>query len=196
MAVTHTALLIVDVQRDFCQGGVLAACDSDSLIVPLRQFACLCAKVGVQVYATRDWHPVNHGSFVEQGGPWPKHCLAESLGAEFHPELILPANTKVVSKGIDPDESGYSAFSGTNLACALSADQVTHVAVAGIATEYCIHATAIDSLTEGFHVTVLEDLVRPVERDMGKSRRALLEITENGGQVKMSSEWLDKVLER
>ncbi|HWQ10949.1 MAG TPA: isochorismatase family protein, partial [Holophaga sp.] len=104
------ALLIVDVQNDFCPGGALSVPSGDRVVAPLNQLAQTCAVANVPVIATRDWHPAGTRHFRDRGGIWPPHCVQESAGAAFHPGLQLPAGTLVVSKGTDPDADGYSAF--------------------------------------------------------------------------------------
>lgn len=175
---TRTALVIVDVQNDFCPGGALAVPGGDEVVPVLTDLACRLSTAGVPVFATRDWHPPGSRHFVEGGGPWPVHCVAGSPGALFHPDLVLPAETILVSKGVAPDEDGYSPFegrteAGETLADALRARGVTRLVVGGLATDYCVKATVLDARRLGFDVDLVCDAVRAVEVHGGDGRRAL-----------------------
>jgi len=174
----RTALLAVDVQGDFLPGGALAVRDGDAVVAPL-----LRAAAGVDlVVATRDWHPEHHVSFAERGGPWPVHCLAGSAMARVHPDVDRVA-TVVVSKGTNPELDAYSGFDGTPLAAILRGAGVTRVLVGGLATDYCVRATALDALREGFEVVVLREAVRAVEVQPGDGERALAEVEAAGARV-------------
>lgn len=157
------ALIVVDVQRDFCEGGALAAADTLSLLTPLDSFVATARHAGVKIVFTQDWHPPNHSSFRAQGGPWPAHCVADSRGAELMPPLTAEPDDLVARKGQTVDGAGYSGFENTALAEQLRALGVEDVAVCGVATEYCVRATAIDAAQAGFRVTVLTDLIRPIQ---------------------------------
>src|SRR3954464_7863101 len=113
------ALLIVDVQNDFCPGGALAVKDGDQVVGLLNDWIGRAQRENVPVYASRDWHPQSHISFKSRGGPWPPHCVQGTTGAAFHPGLKLPNNVKVISKAEDQDVDSYSAFGGTTLAAQL-----------------------------------------------------------------------------
>ncbi len=110
------ALLIVDVQNDFCPGGALPIAKGDEVVPVLNRWIAAARAQGVPVYASRDWHPVGHPSFKEQGGQWPPHCQQDSEGARFHPDLELPADAVTVTKGVRFDQDQYSAFDQTGLA--------------------------------------------------------------------------------
>ncbi|MGA2810068.1 MAG: isochorismatase family protein [Candidatus Acidiferrum sp.] len=156
------ALIVVDVQRDFCEGGALAAANTLSLLEPLQRFIAAARQAGVEIVFTQDWHPLNHASFQSQGGPWPVHCVASSRGAELMPPLDAAAGDMVIHKGASVEGAGYSGFENTGLREQLGALGVEEVAVCGVATEYCVRATAIDAAAAEFDVTVLTDLIRPV----------------------------------
>ncbi len=174
------ALLIVDVQLDLLPGGALAVPDGDDIIEPLNHFAAQFARRGLLVVAARAWHPANHASFKALGGRWPQHCIAGTHGAEYTPELVLPAGTRIVSQGKQPESDGYSAFENTELSLLLSARGIRRVFIGGLATEYCVRATALDALRAGFEVCVLADAVRPVEARKGDGARALAELAKHG----------------
>src|SRR5438067_13422303 len=104
------ALLIVDVQNDFCPGGALAVKEGDQVVPVLNDWIEQAQRDGVSTYASRDWHPENHISFQSRGGPWPPHCIQWTSGAAFHPDLKLPENVQIISKAEDADVDSYSAF--------------------------------------------------------------------------------------
>jgi len=133
--------------------------------------------------ATRDWHPADHSSFAEQGGPWPVHCVADSLGAQLHPALEAANVDVIVDKGRDRETEGYSGFQGTNLAELLHERGIERVTVVGLATDYCVKNTALDALREGFGVTVDSTAVRGVEVEPGDSERALEEVRAAGASI-------------
>lgn len=168
------ALLVVDVQNDFCAGGALAVPDGDRVVEPINRLLTGYAADGVPTFASRDWHPAGSRHFAEQGGPWPVHCVANTPGAAFHPRLRLPAATLVVSKGQAPDTDGYSAFEGTlpggvGLREALATRGITDLVVCGLATDYCVRASVLDAIREGLRVDVVTDAVAAVDPAGGES---------------------------
>lgn len=174
----RTALVAVDVQADFLPGGSLAVPDGDAVVPELVELA----RTADLVVASRDLHPPRHSSFVEQGGPWPAHCIAGTPGAALHPSVDAVADL-VVSKGRDPGADAYSAFDGTDLAGLLRARGVTRVLVGGLATDYCVRATALDSVRSGFATEVREAAVRAVDLNPGEGQRALEEMRRAGVTV-------------
>ena len=136
------ALIVVDVQIDFCPGGALPIECGDEVVPVLNRWIAAALDAGVPVYASRDWHPTRHLSFTESGGQWPRHCLQDSEGARFHPDLRLPESTVIVTKGVRFDRDQYSAFDETGLATELRARGVKRVLIGGLAQEVCVHATA------------------------------------------------------
>lgn len=187
-----SALVVIDVQRDFCPGGSLAVEDGDRVVAPLNAVAARFAADGRPVFATRDWHPRRTVHFQEFGGPWPPHCVQGTPGAEFHPDLSLPTGTVVVSSGMREDEDGYSAFdarddAGREVADLLRDRGVRRLYVGGLATDYCVKASVLDARKLGFEVTVLEDAVRAVNLQPGDGERALAEMREAGAQVATSA---------
>lgn len=162
-----SALLIVDVQNDFCPGGSLGVEGGDRIIPILNQYIKRFSQAGLPIFATRDWHPEETAHFKQSGGPWPPHCIQGTAGAEFHPDLKLPAGAEIISKGMGYDVDSYSAFLGfdsqdRDLASVLKDRGIDHIYIGGIATDYCVKFSALDALREGFKVTVLEDAVRGV----------------------------------
>jgi nicotinamidase/pyrazinamidase len=167
------ALVIVDFQNDFTPGGALAVPHGDEIGPRVREL--IDSGRFDLVVATRDWHPPDHGSF---GNPWPVHCVADTPGAQLHEDLNVDV---IVDKGTDPDTEGYSGFDGTDLAQLLRDRSIDRVTVAGLATDYCVRATALDALREGFAVTVDRAGVRGI--DDGDSEHALDEVEAAGGLV-------------
>jgi nicotinamidase/pyrazinamidase len=173
-----SALLVVDVQHDFCTGGTLAVPQSEQVVEALNRHIAQATARGVPVYASRDWHPPDTTHFKDYGGEWPVHCVRDSAGAQFHSDLHLPSTAIVVTKGDRADEAGYSAFEGhTAAGQALLSDLqsrgVTHLYVGGLATDYCVRASVLDALASGLEVTVLSDAVAGVDVTPGDSARAL-----------------------
>jgi nicotinamidase/pyrazinamidase len=175
------ALLIVDFQNDFTPGGALAVRDGDQIAERVNELA---ADPRFElVVATRDWHPADHGSFAEQGGPWPAHCVQDSEGAELHPALDRRRVDVVIDKGTDPGTEGYSGFEGTTLGELLRERAIDRVTVVGLATDYCVKNTALDALRQGLEVTVDSEGVRGVDVSEGDSQRALDELRAAGASV-------------
>ncbi|MFN3397341.1 MAG: nicotinamidase [Sulfurimicrobium sp.] len=172
------ALLIVDVQNDFLPGGSLGVPGGDEVVAPLARCIDVFHRHGQPIYATRDWHPADHCSFLAQGGPWPPHCVQGTPGAEFAPGLGLPASAMIVSKASDAARDAYSGFEGTNLAFQLTMYGVKRVFVGGLASDYCVLATVRDALKQGLRVYVLNDAIRAVNADDGA--RAIAEMTALG----------------
>jgi nicotinamidase/pyrazinamidase len=187
-----SALLVIDVQRDFCPGGALAVAEGDRVVVPLNAAAARFAAAGRPVIATRDWHPRRTIHFQEFGGTWPPHCMQGTPGAEFHPDLELPPSAVVVSSGMREDEDGYSAFdavddAGRPVADLLRAQGVRRLYIGGLATDYCVKASVLDAREMGFDVTVLEDAVRAVNVQPGDGDRALATMREAGARLTSSA---------
>jgi nicotinamidase/pyrazinamidase len=176
------ALVIVDYQNDFTPpDGALAVPEGDEIAGRINELA-RSGDYDV-VIATRDWHPPDHGSFTEQGGIWPVHCVQDTEGAQLHPELDTDAIDVVVDKGQDPGTDGYSGFDGTRLAELLRERGVDRVTLVGLATDYCVKNTALEALQEGFTVTVDSTAVRGVEVEPGDSERALAEMRAAGAGI-------------
>ena len=180
------ALIIVDVQLDFLPGGALAVSHGDEVIPVLNGYLEKFERHRLPIFATRDWHPANHCSFQAQGGPWPPHCVAGTPGAAFASQLVLPRGTEIVSKGVLQQAPGYSGFEITGLAWRLRRLACKRVFIGGLATDYCVRATAVDGLREGFAVVVLEDGVRAVDVQPGDGTRALEELAALGAKLEGS----------
>ncbi|MBP5211796.1 MAG: bifunctional nicotinamidase/pyrazinamidase [Pyramidobacter sp.] len=178
-----TAILLVDVQVDFCEGGALAVREGSAVVPVCNELIRLAAAHGCPVMASRDWHPEDHCSFKAQGGIWPAHCVAEKAGAQFHPQLNLPADALIVSKGTKSCADAYSAFDGTSAAAVLREAGITRLIVCGLATDYCVKATVLDGLKEGFKVVVVRDGCRAVNVQPGDGEKAFAEMTANGAVV-------------
>jgi nicotinamidase/pyrazinamidase len=172
------ALVLVDVQVDFCPGGALPVPEGDRVVPVLTT---LLRRAGVLAVATRDWHPADHCSFASRGGPWPVHCVAGTPGAAFHPDLDLGRIEHVITnKATTRDEEAYSGFQGTDLAALLRARGTRRIFVGGLATDYCVKATTLDARKEGFEVFLLTDAIRAVDVQPGDGDRALAEMRAAG----------------
>jgi nicotinamidase/pyrazinamidase len=172
------ALVIVDVQNDFCPGGSLAVADADKVVAVLNRHIEKFDRAGLPIFATRDWHPARTRHFNTDGGPWPPHCVQGTEGGKFHPALALPKSVVVVSKGMNFEADSYSGFeatdaAGTGLAERLRGLGVERIFVGGLATDYCVKFTVLDGLKEGFKVTLLEDAIRGVNLRPDDSDRAI-----------------------
>jgi nicotinamidase/pyrazinamidase len=179
------ALVIVDVQNDFCPGGSLAVPEGDQVVPVLNRYARRFAEAGAPIFASRDWHPEKTTHFQAYGGVWPPHCVQGTRGAEFHPDLALPDGTIAVSKGMDPNADAYSCFqaddpNGMPFAAALGENGAQRLFVGGLATDYCVKATVLDAAREGFQVVVLEDAIRAVNVNPGDGEKAIAEMEAAG----------------
>lgn len=172
------ALLIVDLQKDFCDGGKLAVPDGDSVVPVLNEWIAAAQGAGVPIVASRDWHPREHVSFAPQGGPWPEHCVQDSEGAEFHDGLQLPDSAVRVSKGTAFDRDAYSAFDGTGLESWLRRHGVERLMVGGLAEDVCVLQTVLDARRRGFDTRLIADATRPVDPE---SHERVLDEMKNAG---------------
>jgi len=174
------ALIIVDVQNDFLPGGTLAVPLGDEIIPVLNEYLHLFAKKDLPIFATRDWHPENHCSFKNQGGPWPPHCLAQTTGAGFAPGIKLPASASIISKATSSNTDAYSGFQGTDLHPRLQNLGVNRLFTGGLATDYCVLKTVKDALRLGYRVNLLLDTMRAVNIKAGDGDRAIAKMTALG----------------
>ncbi|MBI3610007.1 MAG: nicotinamidase [Nitrospirae bacterium] len=159
---SKTALLVVDVQNDFCPGGALAVPEGDRVVPVLNDYIRLFQAKRAPVIATRDWHPTNHGSFKPFGGIWPPHCIQNTPGAEFRAGLKLPKEVTIISKGTDPRVEAYSGFQHTTLSEWLRSRKIETVFVGGLATDYCVKSTVLDAVKAGLKAVYLADASRGV----------------------------------
>jgi nicotinamidase/pyrazinamidase len=182
MSNTKQALIVVDVQNDFCPGGTLAVPHGDEVVAPLNKLIDEFLERGDPVYKTRDWHPPSTKHFTAYGGTWPVHCVQNTEGAEFHPALRDDPRIKVISKGLGHTD-GYSAFDDTELGSELNNAGVHEVVVGGLATDYCVKHTVLDALKQGYKVKAIEEAMRPVELKPGDGERAIEEMRAAGAEV-------------
>jgi nicotinamidase/pyrazinamidase len=176
------ALLVVDVQNDFCPGGALAVAQGDEVVAPLNQLIKEFLDRGEPVFKSRDWHPEKTKHFKAYGGTWPVHCVQNTKGAEFHADLIDDPRIIVISKGLG-DTDCYSAFDETNLSSQLRQLGVEEVWVGGLATDYCVKSTVLDALKLGFKVKALENAMRAVDLNPGDGEHAIEEMRAAGAEV-------------
>jgi nicotinamidase/pyrazinamidase len=184
---TRQALIVVDVQNDFCPGGTLAVEHGDEVVPPLNRLIDKFLKRGDPVFKTRDWHPPDTKHFQAYGGTWPVHCVQNTEGAAFHPQLRDDARIRVISKGMG-DKDAYSGFDESDLADQLHTQGVKEVLVGGLATDYCVKNTVLDALKNGFQVKALSDAMRAVDVNPGDGERAIKEMRDGGAQIVESSE--------
>lgn len=182
------ALILIDVQNDFCPGGALAVAQGDQVVPALNRYIEKFTQEKLPIFATRDWHPERTKHFKAYGGLWPPHCIQGTRGAEFRADLAMPKDAVIVSAGMTPDEEGYSGFEGkdergVSLADLLHGAAVKRIFVGGLATDYCVKHTVLDGLKHGFAVTLLRDAVRGVELAPGDSMRAVEEMVGAGANV-------------
>ncbi len=182
-----SVLLLVHLQNDFCPGGALPVPEGDHVIPIANAWIRVFAGQGYGLVATRDWHPSNHCSFQEQGGPWPPHCVQGSLGAQLHPDLHMPPGTLIVSGATRPKQDASSGFDGTTLDERLEDLGTQALYVVGLATDYGVKHTVLEACRRGFRVVVLRDGVRGFDVESGDSDRALAAMQEAGAVVAHSS---------
>ncbi len=185
------ALVVVDVQNDFVDpGGSLSVPGGEAVVDAANELVASAAAAGIPVAYTQDWHPAHTPHFAVDGGPWPVHCVHDTWGAALHPRLRVDG--PVVRKGTG-GEDGYSGFTmrdtrtgddaSTGLAELLRAQGVTHVVIAGLATDYCVKHTALDAARLGFRATVLRAAVAAVEVHPGDGDAALAEVAAAGVEI-------------
>jgi nicotinamidase/pyrazinamidase len=183
-------LVIVDVQNDFCPAGSLPVPEGDDVVPVLNEYISVFQKARASIIATRDWHPPNHISFKNQGGPWPPHCVQNTKGAKFHPDLRLPRNTIVISKGMSPLKENYSAFESDEIVKNLQKQGIKRVFVGGLATEYCVKHTVLDALKRDFDAVLLTDAVAAINEKPSDVLRAITEMTNNGAEQALLTDFL------
>lgn len=175
------ALVVVDMQRDFMPQGVLPVPEGDKIVPRLNEYIRLFLGKGLPVFFTRDWHPEDHISFKEQGGLWPPHCVQDTEGAKFHPELFIPQDNRfIISKGTSRDFDAYSGFQGTILDSLLKERGIKRLFVGGVATDYCVKNTVLGAINLGYQVFLLMDGIKGVDVNPGDSENAIEEMLESG----------------
>lgn len=188
-----SALMIIDVQNDFCPGGALPISGGDKVIKPLNRAIFQFLQKGLPILASRDWHPATSKHFQPQGGPWPVHCVQYSRGAAFHTALDLPCSAIIISTGMDESSDGYSAFDGTDsantpLVNVLQDLGVDRLYVGGLATDYCVKATVLSALRQGLEVVVLRDGIAAVNLQPEDGTKAIAEMEQAGASVQLVAE--------
>ena len=179
---SRDALLVVDMQNDFCEGGALAVEGGSALVSGINAEIEAAQAADALVVASRDWHPVDHVSFTHRGGPWPAHCVQDTEGSAFHPHLTLPDDAIRVSKATAFDADAYSAFDGTGLGGYLKEKGITRVIICGLALDVCVRATVLEARREGFDTLLLERLSAAVDPDA--VTRCRHEFTDVGAEVR------------
>lgn len=174
------ALLVIDIQNDFLPGGNLAVPEGNQVIPVLNSYIDQFINRQLPVFASRDWHPPNHCSFIRQGGPWPEHCVAESKGAEFPADLHLPVSTHVISKGTDAEQDGYSGFANRTFKGQLDNAGIRRLFIGGLATDYCVLNTVRDALNYHYQVLLLTDAIRAVNVQRQDGENAINEMLQKG----------------
>jgi nicotinamidase/pyrazinamidase len=179
------ALLAIDVQKDFCPSGALAVPDGDKIVPVLNEYIEICNAQNYPVFASRDWHPASSRHFASAGGQWPAHCVQNTDGASFHPDLILPHTALIISKGQSPESNGYSAFEATGpegkpFEEMLRQGNVDTLLVGGLATDYCVRVSVLEALKRGFRVWLLVDAIGGVNLHPEDSQRAIDEMVSEG----------------
>jgi len=181
------ALLIVDVQNDFCPGGALGVPEGDKVVPVINKYLKIFSKKKLPIFATRDWHPVRTKHFKDFGGIWPVHCIENTKGALFHSKLRLPKETILLYKGIYPQKNGYSAFEaederGLNFLNLLKIFGVKEIFVSGLATDYCVKFSTRDAVKQGFKVKILMDAIKGVNLKPSDSGNAIKEMVRLGAK--------------
>ncbi len=179
------ALIVVDVQRDFCPGGVLAVPDGDDVVPVLNEWL---RAAGLLKLATRDWHPPDHCSFEPQGGPWPPHCVRNTPGAELHPDLEGARIEHLIAKGTDATREAYSGFDSPELLALLKKHGIRRLWIGGLATDYCVKATVLDGRENGFEVFVIEDGIRGIDVTPGDVAQASQQMQQAGARFVRSNQ--------
>ena len=189
------ALLVVDVQNDFCPGGALGIHGGHKIVPILNKYIEFFEKENLPILVTRDWHPQVTKHFKQFGGVWPTHCVVGSPGAMFHHDLRFPKDALVMSKGMDPEKDSYSAFHATDLSGMVLANLlkiigVTEIYIGGLATDYCVKYSALDALDGGLDVFILTDAVAGVNLEPEDSSAALEEMASRGAKKTISEDFI------
>lgn len=189
MKPSNCAIIIIDIQNDFFSGGALPANDTGPLVSNINEFTQFFLRDGFTFVFTRDWHPSNHSSFKTEGGLWVPHCVQNTWGAEFVDGLYIPCNSLIIDKGVSPSSIGYSDFEDTKLDSMLRKKGIELLVICGVATEYCVLENVKDAIRLGYSVVVIEDLIRPVEANLGDEKEALIKMRELGVNFHTKESW-------
>lgn len=167
------ALLIIDAQNDFFPGGALPVAEGDQIITTINNWLAARSDAGIPVFASRDWHPIDHCSFKEQGGPWPMHCVQNSKGAEIHSQINLPDDAIIVNTAYEPSKEAYSAFQGQTpdglgLHEAMQKKDIKRIWLVGLAQDFCVCESAIDGRKKGYEVHLLIKGTKPIHEETGE----------------------------
>lgn len=187
------ALLIVDIQNDFCPNGSLAVKNGDAVVEPVNKLTAAFTRKKLPVFLTRDWHPVNHSSFTDFGGIWPPHCVGGTSGADFHPDLTIPDEAVIISKAETVETDAYSGFEGTDLDTQLETIGADELIVAGLATDYCVKNTVLDALKLNYRVSVVKDGIRAVNITPEDGTLAETEMTDAGAVLNSADNLLKEL---
>lgn len=180
---TGDTLIIIHMQNDFLPGGSLPVQMGDTIIPVINRYLMLFHDHGLPIFATRDWHPFDHCSFQQQGGPWPPHCIATTTGAAFHPDIEFPINTQVISTATTREKDTYSSFTDTQFHALLQASGIRRLFFGGVATEYCVLNTVKNALLLHYTTFVLEDAVRAINVKPDDGLHALEEMKHLGAML-------------
>ena len=188
---SQQALLVVDIQNDFCPGGALGVQESDQIIPVVNKYVQQFLRKQITVFISRDWHPIKTNHFKEFGGPWPTHCVQNTTGGDFHPDFQIPESAIILSKGNDPQLDGYSVFDAVDFnnqpfSEVLKKMAINELFICGIATDYCVRFTALDALKSGFKVNILVDAIKGV--DLEASKKTIDEIIAKQAKIKTFAE--------
>ncbi|SPD72319.1 Isochorismatase hydrolase [uncultured Desulfobacterium sp.] len=174
------ALVVVDLQNDFLPGGSLAVSGSDEIIPIMNKYIHLFHSNDLPIFTTQDWHPPDHCSFKEEGGIWPVHCVAGTMGSLFPEDLKLPDSAIAILTATNRKKEAYSGFEGTDLNIRLRSANIKRLFIGGIATDYCVLNTVRDALKNGYEVMLLIDAIRAVDVSPDDGKRAIAEMVSLG----------------
>jgi nicotinamidase/pyrazinamidase len=188
-----SALVIIDMQNDFCPGGALAVPEGDKIVPALNKYIEIFSKEKLPVFATRDWHPEKTKHFASGGGTWHEHCVQNTEGAEFHPDLKISPGVVIISKGMEPQSDSYSCFEGygpggKSFPELLRELKIEELYIGGLAADYCVKASVLDALKNGFRVKLLADAIKGVDLKPGDSEKALQAMIRAGAQYYSENE--------
>lgn len=189
--ISSDALIVVDMQKDFLAGGSLAVPQGNDIIPVFNRYIQVFQVKGLMIFATRDWHPSNHCSFKAQGGPWPPHCVQDTEGAQFAPDLNLPSSAIIISSATDPEKEAYSGFQGTDLDQQLRSASIQRLFIGGLATDYCVLSTVKDAIESAYQVFLLQDAIKAVNVKPDDGEKAQAEMIRIGA-VPINYEMFDK----